>query len=68
MLNDTPDSTCPSAGPQKLQFKPIVWQNGKARELPTHPGDPDGNAVAINDLGQAKQIDAVNAALQAFQL
>lgn len=50
--NDTPDWTCPSAGPQKLQFKPIVWRNGKARELPTHPGDPDANAVAINGLGQ----------------
>jgi probable HAF family extracellular repeat protein len=50
--NDMPDSTCPSAGPQKLQFKPAVWQNGKVQELPTHPGDPDGNALAINDRGQ----------------
>ena len=51
--NGTPDPTCPSAGPQKLQFKPVVWQNGKVQELPTHPGDPDGNALAINDHGQA---------------
>jgi probable HAF family extracellular repeat protein len=51
--NDTPDATCPSAGPQKLQFKPVVWQNGKVQELPTHPGDPDGSALAINDHGQA---------------
>src|ERR1035441_6601289 len=51
--NDAPDATCPSGSPQKLQFKPVVWQNGSPRELPTHPGDPDGSAKAINDLGQA---------------
>jgi probable HAF family extracellular repeat protein len=51
--NDTPDSTCPSGGPQKLEFKPVVWQNGDVRELPTYPGDPDGNAHAINDFGHA---------------
>ena len=50
---DTPDSTCPSGGPQKLEFKPVAWQNGTVRELPTYPGDPDGNAHAINDSGQA---------------
>jgi probable HAF family extracellular repeat protein len=49
----TPDSTCPSGGPQKLEFKPVVWQNGHVQELPTYPGDPDGSAHAINDLGQA---------------
>ena len=51
--NNTPDSTCPSGGPQKLEFKPVVWQIGDVRELPTYPGDPDGNAHAINDSGQA---------------
>jgi probable HAF family extracellular repeat protein len=51
--NDTPDSTCPSGSPQKLEFKPVVWNNGPPRELPTDPGDPDGSANAINDLGQA---------------
>jgi probable HAF family extracellular repeat protein len=51
--NDTPDSTCPSGGPQKLEFKPVVWQNGNVRELPTYPGDSDGNAHAINDSGHA---------------
>jgi probable HAF family extracellular repeat protein len=50
---DTPDSTCPSGGPQKLEFKPVAWQNGDVRELPTYAGDPDGNAHAINDSGQA---------------
>jgi probable HAF family extracellular repeat protein len=51
--NDTPDSTCPPGGPQKLEFKPVVWQNGNVRELPTYPGDSDGNAHAINDSGHA---------------
>jgi probable HAF family extracellular repeat protein len=51
--NDAPDSTCPSGGPQKLEFKPVVWQSRYVRELPTYPGDPDGNAPAINDFGQA---------------
>jgi probable HAF family extracellular repeat protein len=50
---DTPDSTCPSGGAQKLEFKPVAWQNGDVRELPTYAGDPDGNAHAINDSGQA---------------
>ncbi|MGA7409262.1 MAG: hypothetical protein WBW33_02190, partial [Bryobacteraceae bacterium] len=50
--NDITDTACPSTGPQKLGFKPVVWRNGKVQELPTYPGDPDGNAVAINDHGQ----------------
>jgi probable HAF family extracellular repeat protein len=52
--NDTPDATCPSGGPQKLQFKPVVWQDGYARELPIYPGDPDGivGEHAINERGQ----------------
>ena len=45
------DSTCPPGGPQKLEFKPVAWQNGEVRELPTYSGDPDGNAHAINDFG-----------------
>jgi probable HAF family extracellular repeat protein len=51
--NNLPDSTCPSGGPQKYQFKPVVWRNGAVRELPTYSGDPDGTAMAINDVGQA---------------
>jgi probable HAF family extracellular repeat protein len=49
---DTLDSTCPSGGAQKLEFKPVLWQSGAIRQLPTYPGDPDGNAHAINDNGQ----------------
>jgi probable HAF family extracellular repeat protein len=38
--------------PERFQFKPVKWQNGKVIELPTYPGDPDAVAYAINDLGQ----------------
>jgi probable HAF family extracellular repeat protein len=48
--NDKPDPNCPA--PQMLQFKPVVWKNGKARELRTFRGDTDGVALAINDSGQ----------------
>jgi probable HAF family extracellular repeat protein len=52
--NATPDATCPSGSPRKLQFKPVFWQDGYVRELPTYPGDPDGivGEHAINDRGQ----------------
>jgi probable HAF family extracellular repeat protein len=45
--NASKDPGCPVN-----QFKPVIWQNGKIQELPTHPGDPDGAAFAINDHGQ----------------
>jgi probable HAF family extracellular repeat protein len=51
--NNMSDSTCPSGGPQKYQFKPVVWRNRAVQELPTYSGDPDGTAMAINDAGQA---------------
>src|SRR5579859_3391034 len=31
--NNTVDATC--VAPQVLQVKPVIWQNGKVRELPT---------------------------------
>ena len=51
-------STCPDFDPtlrqyQKFQFKPVLWEDGKARELPTFGDDPDGIALALNDKGQA---------------
>jgi len=50
----TPDPTCdPLITPQVLQFKPVIWRNGNVQELPTFAGDPDGQASAINDVGQA---------------
>jgi probable HAF family extracellular repeat protein len=49
--NTTHDPTC--VAPQVLQFKPVLWEEGEIRELPTFGGDPDGVAFAINDRGQA---------------
>jgi len=48
--NTTLDSTCPA--PQKLQFKPVIWQDGEVQELPASSGDLEGMAYAINDSGQ----------------
>ena len=48
--NATPDPGCPA--PQVLQFKPVIWANGKIHELVTLDGDLDGAAFAINDYGQ----------------
>ena len=53
----TTDSTCPPYDPAKGQYqvlrdKPVVWENGHVKELPTYGGDPDGYAIAINDRGQ----------------
>ena len=47
--NTTVDPGCPA--PQKLQFKPVIWQNGSVQELPTITGDPNGIAIAIGDNG-----------------
>jgi probable HAF family extracellular repeat protein len=59
--NGEADSTCPGASvsPQTIEFKPVIWTKPFAMsqvrlyELATVDGDPDGIAVAINDLGQA---------------
>jgi probable HAF family extracellular repeat protein len=55
--NTTPDATCVALGPplnqiDQIEGKPVVWENGTIRELPTFPGDPDGSANAINSHGQ----------------
>jgi probable HAF family extracellular repeat protein len=44
------DPECPA--PQLFQFKPVVWINGKAHELPTATGDLNGYAIQINENGQ----------------
>ncbi|MGA2577340.1 MAG: hypothetical protein ABSH24_15080, partial [Bryobacteraceae bacterium] len=46
------DSTC--IPPQMLQFLPVVYGPGQEQiqQLPPFPGDVDGAATAINDLGQ----------------
>jgi probable HAF family extracellular repeat protein len=48
----TPDSTC--ILPQVLQYEAVIWgpAKGQIRQLSPLPGDPDGAAVAANDLGQ----------------
>ncbi|MGA2811860.1 MAG: hypothetical protein ABSG16_10710 [Candidatus Acidiferrum sp.] len=55
------DPTCASPSPgatQFLQFEATLWQRNyrgdwQVRELPPYPGDPDGAATAVNDLGEA---------------
>ena len=56
--NTERDDTCPAFNPallqsQQFKFKPVIWEKGQARELPTMPGDPDGIVFSINDKGQA---------------
>lgn len=63
--NSTPDATCVAARTnqecvegvicpfQLLQTKPALWKRDKIQELQTLPGDPDGNALVINDKGEA---------------
>jgi len=48
--NTTKDTGCPA--PQQYEFKPVLWTTGRARELHTVPGDPEGLAWAVNDKGQ----------------
>ncbi len=49
--NTTEDPGCP---PRRIQL-PVVWENGNAQpqSLPTVDNDPDGDALWINDKGQA---------------
>src|SRR5215469_8987642 len=47
--NATPEPNCFNI---LQQAKPVLWDKGEIHELPTFPGDTDGQAVAINDLGQ----------------
>jgi len=49
--NTIPEPTCKP--PEVLQFKPVIWQKGEVKELPTFPGDPAGLAETINDWGEA---------------
>ena len=56
--NGTLDDTCPTVDPtageyQKIQFRPVVWQNSEVQDLPNPAGDtdPDGIAFAVNNNG-----------------
>jgi probable HAF family extracellular repeat protein len=54
----TLDPTCLVGGEpvspalQTQQAVPVVWSNGRPRQLPLFPGDSEGSANAINNLGQ----------------
>ena len=49
----TVDSSCPSGTTNNRTQLPVLWENGRARALPTPVGDPSGFANWINDHGQA---------------
>ena len=51
--NGAVDSSCPANATNNRIQLPVIWEDGKARALPTLIGDTDGEANAINDLGQA---------------
>lgn len=50
--NTNPEPAC-AGTTQYFQFEPVLWINGRVKQLPNFPGDPDGAANGINDLGQA---------------
>ena len=52
--NTTPDPTCQDCVEgicpfQVLQDEPVLWKRNRIQQLPTIPGDPDGEVVTIND-------------------
>src|ERR1700745_2582214 len=47
------DSSCPAGTTNNRIQLPVLWEKGKAQALPTVDGDPDGDALWINDKGQA---------------
>ncbi len=47
----TVDSSCPANKTNNRTQLPVLWENGKAKALPTG-SDPSGNALWINDKGQ----------------
>jgi probable HAF family extracellular repeat protein len=50
--NTIQEPTCVGTG-QVLQYKPVIWRQGRIHELPTLGNDPVGVVYAINDLGEA---------------
>jgi probable HAF family extracellular repeat protein len=50
--NGAVDSTCPANTTNNRIQLPVLWENGKAQALPTG-SDPGGNALWLNDQGQA---------------
>jgi probable HAF family extracellular repeat protein len=66
--NTTRDSTCPASGPQVLQEKPVIWENGEINGLDTFRGDPDGWAFGINDNGQVAGASGICSTLNPYTL
>jgi probable HAF family extracellular repeat protein len=50
--NTNPEPAC-AGTTQHFQFEPVLWINGRVKQLPNFPGDPDGAANGINYWGQA---------------
>jgi probable HAF family extracellular repeat protein len=59
--NTAKDPTCPA--PQKVQFRPVIWENGEIQELPIAPKNFEGVAKAVNDNGQVVGGSGICAAL-----
>ncbi len=59
--NTTKDSNCPA--PQKLQFRPVIWENGEIQELPVAAKNFEGVAEGVNDNGQVVGGSGICAAL-----
>jgi len=55
---DLPDPSC--APPQVLADRPVIYELGRVRELPTLPGDSWADAFVINDQGQAAGYSSTN--------
>jgi len=53
--NTTPEPSCVGVPnvTQVFQYKPVLWIKGHVLALSTFPGDPVGQALSINDWGQA---------------
>ena len=51
--NGLVDSTCPSNTTNNRIALPVLWEKGQPQPLSTVGSDPDGEANAINDRGQA---------------
>jgi probable HAF family extracellular repeat protein len=51
--NGIVDSTCPANATNNRIALPVIWEDGKPRALSTVGSDPDGEANAINEHGQA---------------
>lgn len=51
--NGIVDPTCPPGITNNRIVLPVLWEKGRAKPLATVGSDPDGEALGINNLGQA---------------